>query len=459
MTYCALIDVCGRCGRSDLALKGLRMMLRQKAQEIGKDKRRCVDRLSRSHQDQVKPHRNNNYNEVGAWTAAINACGRAGRLDTAIKLFKTMSKYGSKPNQVTCGCLTDCLLKSNDEDYMNETLNVLRYMKEEGIKPSEVMYTSLMTAATRLAKLENERKGELVLRDFGDRRAGVDINSSDSQYKSWRSRANVGQTAAERTKAIEIYTELILSLGSLTTPIKGNPRGKLATNKIASNNLHKESNALLVKVFLVFQEMKASGSDPDLTCYNALLRACAQVGEISRLWDVMRRLQCDGLFPDNTSWKEMLRGAAKARRSDVAEKVWIMAVENSDEPWVPNIDSFDLLITSFIRHASVVKSKEAKMNLYLKVIDLYIATLQREEQRGLNNINVDSLKRNKKIMMMIMRGANFVERSLTSKTEFNCPFSLYELRQIVAEISMLDSLKSNDIFASAKFSTNNISGA
>ncbi len=31
MTYCALIDVCGRCGRSDLALKGLRMMLREKA--------------------------------------------------------------------------------------------------------------------------------------------------------------------------------------------------------------------------------------------------------------------------------------------------------------------------------------------------------------------------------------------------------------------------------------------
>ena len=76
----------------------------------------------------------------------------------------------------------------------------------------------------------------------------------------------------------------------------------------------------------------------------------------------------------------------------------------------------------------------------------------------MNNINVDSLKRNKKIMMMIMRGVNFVERSLTSKTEFNCPFSLYELRQLVAEISMLDSLKSDDIFASAKFSPNNISG-
>jgi pentatricopeptide repeat protein len=31
-------------------------------------------------------------NEVGAWTAAITACGKAGRIDTAIRLFDTMQK-------------------------------------------------------------------------------------------------------------------------------------------------------------------------------------------------------------------------------------------------------------------------------------------------------------------------------------------------------------------------------
>lgn len=30
VTYCALIDVCGRCGRTDLALPGLPLMLEQK---------------------------------------------------------------------------------------------------------------------------------------------------------------------------------------------------------------------------------------------------------------------------------------------------------------------------------------------------------------------------------------------------------------------------------------------
>ena len=33
MTYSALIDVCGRCKRADMALQGLRIMLRQKAED------------------------------------------------------------------------------------------------------------------------------------------------------------------------------------------------------------------------------------------------------------------------------------------------------------------------------------------------------------------------------------------------------------------------------------------
>ena len=39
---------------------------------------------------------------------------------------------------------------------------------------------------------------------------------------------------------------------------------------------------LLVKVFLVYQEMRAVGAIPDATCYNTLLRACALTGDVSQ---------------------------------------------------------------------------------------------------------------------------------------------------------------------------------
>jgi pentatricopeptide repeat protein len=162
MTYSALIDVCGRCRRPDLALQGLRIMLRQKAAEG--DNGRLLP------------------NEVGAWTAAIDACGKSGRIQTARRLFHFMSKFGVRPNTITCGCLTDCLLKNGRTA---ETLEVLRYMKREGIVPSEVMYTSLMTSAEKLVQIENQSPSV----EKGDT---SDVDDS--------------------TKAIEVYTELMMSL-------------------------------------------------------------------------------------------------------------------------------------------------------------------------------------------------------------------------------------------------------
>ena len=103
VTYCALIDVCGRCARPDLALKGLRMMLAGRKED-----------MSNEYPD-----------EVGAWTAAIDACGKSSRVDTAIKLFHTMERFGSKPNAVTCGSLMDCLLKCGPSR-TSDTLDVLR---------------------------------------------------------------------------------------------------------------------------------------------------------------------------------------------------------------------------------------------------------------------------------------------------------------------------------------------
>jgi pentatricopeptide repeat protein len=139
MTFCALIDVCGRCGRVDLALVGLRIMLRQQKQQ----------RNEREEDDPIS--------SVGAWTAAIDACGKAGRYNTAIRLFQSMESFGAKPNIVTCGCLVDCLLRAKEEEdegednranistktirILESLLDLLRYMKENNMEPSEVMYT------------------------------------------------------------------------------------------------------------------------------------------------------------------------------------------------------------------------------------------------------------------------------------------------------------------------------
>eukprot|EP00956_Cyclotella_meneghiniana_P042741 scaffold249308_cov70-Cyclotella_meneghiniana.AAC.11 len=114
MTYATAIDCCsthscGRCRRADLALNGLRLMLAENKST------------------------NSTKSQVGAWTAAITACGKNGRIDTALRLFVSMQRqFSIKPNVVTCGSLTDSLVKAGR---IEEALDVLKYMKDEGIFP------------------------------------------------------------------------------------------------------------------------------------------------------------------------------------------------------------------------------------------------------------------------------------------------------------------------------------
>jgi len=400
---------------------------------------------------------------------------------------------------------------------VGETVKVMRYMKKEGLEPSEVMYTSLMGAATRLAKVENKRVGRLVLLDFGDGGGlgefdgGGDIEVVDGSEDELGHQSSMGEKDIadadafvgeyeEPTKALEIYTELILSLvsptgmaspttaafdgfGSSSTSTTATPPQQSTTSTTTTTTTttpSEEANAFLLKVFLVFQEMKASGSDPDLACYNALLQACARAGDTTRSMDVMGRIQGDGFHPNNNSWREMLRCAAKARRSDIAEEIWAMALgyhrkgnsgggegvemmessggggrdrypQRGEARWIPNIDAFEALISAYIRHASVVKDREAKMTLLVKVIQAYVEVVQGRDDdvRGLNHVALDLLRNNPRVTSMILKATTSVEKSIgavhddergnsssTVGSDISCPFSQDELRTIVTEVSV-----------------------
>ncbi|KAL3811735.1 hypothetical protein ACHAXA_000237 [Cyclostephanos tholiformis] len=269
MTYCALIDFCGRCGRIDLALAGLRIMLKQKSSG-GRD---WGGGSAYHHQALL--------NEVGAWTAAINACGKSGRTDTAMRLFRTMQKYGIKPNSVTCGCLTDCLLKASPIR-IAETLEVLQYMKSESLVPGEVMYMSLMGIALTLADKGVIQKDGLQVKI---------VNKFNEP--SGRSSLESGGTTPE---AIVLYAELMRCL-------------------IQEGN----DSSMLMKVFIIFQMMRNAGATPDLACYNALLRACAISGDIEKTHDVLRWMNADGIELTPNTWRGTLKAARKVKRSDIAD--------------------------------------------------------------------------------------------------------------------------------------------
>ena len=473
MTYSALIDVCGRCRRSDLALQGLRLMLQQKRQEQeqqqqqqeeedddddvstrGRNSRHSSTYSKNKNNSSSKNNKNNYHNsngknytlpgEVGAWTAAINACGKAGRLDTAIRLFYAMPNFGVTPNTITCGSITDSLLRAGRTA---ETLDILRYMKQTGIPPSEVMYTSLMSRAGKLVELERQRDTDRQQRrrPQPDRPTNNNKNDDDGMVRN-RNRPDShnhhhhksSSESTGSTKAIEVYTALMDSL--INT--KGETTTKTPTTATTSRMPYSKT---LVKVFLVYQEMKRAGVHIDLPCYNTLLRACAQAGDFDRakslIWTMVSRGDLD---PNDTSWRLLLRAAitsfedgrnddnpatAGQCRVEAVEQIWKQALSyrngratSSRRPWMddttavtsqwrPSVDTFVTLISVYLREADrlVRPSRFEKLALrrqYLeKVVQLYdnILLSRNNDEMGMNRMNIDELLNSQRAMMAILQ--------------------------------------------------------
>jgi len=369
MTFCALIDVCSRCQRTDLALNGLQLMLKQKSK--------------------TKLTSQTLFNEVGAWTSAINACGKSGRTDTAIKLFRTMQKFGVKPNSVTCGCLADCLLKATPIR-MTETLEVLQYMKSEKLVPGPAMYTSLMGIAMTLAEGENK---SVIRKD------GLQVQIIDKTDRK-ASQSTFDDKVDSTPEAIVLYTELMRCL------------------------IHDGNDNMLLKVFLVFQEMRNAGATPDVACYNTLLRACTLSGDIEKARDVLQRMVADGVEPTRNTWRGTLKASRKARRSDVADFIWDAAVKHESKdkdytPFVPTVSDVELLMTVYVNELGSTNDHEVRCVLNKKIMSLYEGILSKSDEKGLHHVSVslDKVEDNEEFMLAVIRAAVSFEFHGTSELE------------------------------------------
>lgn len=431
MTYSALIDACGRCRRGDLALQGLRIMLRQKASVqqyliTGKNNK---DSSIRSNY-KGKPENYSLSNEVGAWTAAINALGKEGRIEAAMRLFFSMPNFGVQPNTVTCGCLTDSLLKHGRAA---ETLRVLRYMEQNGIVPSEVMYTSLITSAGTLARQE-KNSHELLTK------------SSVREVNTGKANTKTNSNIPPMCSAIEVYTSLMKSL--------------VEEEKSSSSSDSQEAKAhALMKVFLVFQEMKEAGAQPDLACYNAMLRACARAGDISRAQSVLRQLESDALEPNDTSWRQLIRAAGNAKRCDIVISTWKMAMSYSHDIkgrlggsssqmrssfWVPSIETFSAMISALLRNADNPNlSALERRRVYQWIVVMYQRVLSgnKDDQLGMHRVDLTELFEDSRAMLLILQAiVSMDELTPTDGSNPNAWSEKAQLRQLATHILELESL-------------------
>ncbi len=385
VTYSALIDVCRRCKRVDMALNGLRLMLKQKAKTNLASKDITTRRLY---------HHKPLQNEVGAWTAAINACGKAGRTDTAIRLFRTMQKVGVKPSSWTCACISDCLLKSTPIR-IKELEEVLQYMKGAGLVPTEVMYTSLMGLA-----LELSQKQSRITKD-GLQVQLIDNLSIDSEDTT--------------TEAIFLFKQVMRSLLMQT-----------------------EKEDMILKVFLVFQEMKNVGILPDVAMYNSLLRACAVTGNIERAQSVLRRMEMDGIVPNRGTLKEAVTLAQNARKTEFAISIWTAMHKKSTQtvPLKPkvSVEMMSDLMKNYASDLQQTSNHDERIIIHREMMNLYQGFTSKLEEFELHD-SFEEIASNFTFLLAALKAAvsceyhSEVNEEKTRSRELACEIVGFEIFQ------------------------------
>ncbi len=250
-------------------------------------------------------------------------------------------------------------------------------------------------------------------------------------------------------RAIDVYTGLMKSMMRGSSSV-----GTITSVTSGSTTNTATTQSMLLKVFLVFQEMKGAGGRPDVACYNSLLRACARAGDVAKAQDVVREMEGDGFVPNDVTWKQLLKAAARSKNSLVAEQTWNVArgatnTTGSSYQWKPDMEAFEALIAAYwgeaflssasagIDGAGTINSrvvttttppKPTKSFLLMsKIIDLYEEVQMHSFSKnnktilsgatennindinGLSNLDLEELQGNQRLMLMILHSAVSME--------------------------------------------------
>ena len=117
-------------------------------------------------------------------------------------------------------------------------------------------------------------------------------------------------------------------------------------------------------VFRIFSEMRAAGIRPDRAAFNAMINACARVGDIPRADGAFAEMRAAGIEPDTISYASLLKACSVSGDLVRAEKIWFEMQQRTN-----HFHTFTPPSSHAYAHLMAVNRRNGKMERVLNLYD------------------------------------------------------------------------------------------
>mmetsp|Transcript_19985 Transcript_19985/g.36428 ORF Transcript_19985/g.36428 Transcript_19985/m.36428 type:complete len:179 (+) Transcript_19985:232-768(+) len=126
-----------------------------------------------------------------------------------------------------------------------------------------------------------------------------------------------------------------------------------------------------------------------MACQNLFLRAYAFSGDINKAQDILRRMGTDGMEPNVASWRQALKAAMKATKSDIVGAFWDVGVaygkKKDSRPFAPTVSNVELPLNVYLHGLRNISKQKVRNLLNKNIMSLYEGIESKSEERGLHH--------------------------------------------------------------------------
>lgn len=229
-----------------------------------------------------------------AWTAYLTMLSSHGQAELARDSIKDMILSGVKPDSYIYGAVVNGLVR---EHKLEEAYALSRTMLQSGLRPNNVVISSLLCGCIATRQLRRADDTFDLLRNY--------VEEPDAITLSLMIKVSELQHNTER--AMALFASLPVHQQS---PTQGTFHAVM--------HACARSDRYDILAFHYFDQMVAAGFQPSLQSYHILLDACARHGDFARADETLRRLQTQGLRPNQRTFSLLQRVLAAAAEHGVS---------------------------------------------------------------------------------------------------------------------------------------------